>query len=78
MPRQVLGAISAGGLVYWCSEEIITTANYRLKQAIKILEIWTASWLVNVNEKKIMYTKFSLSNKDHSVNLQINGHTLQA
>ena len=78
MPRKVHGAIYADDLVLWCSEDNVSTANYRLKEALKILERWTTSWLVSINERKTTYTIFSLSNKDLSANLQVNGHTLQA
>ena len=33
----------------WCSEEYITTANYRLQQALQMIESWAQSWLVKVN-----------------------------
>ena len=41
MPREVLGAIYVDNLVLWCSEEHFSTANYRLKQSLNILEGWT-------------------------------------
>ena len=43
-----------------------------------MMEAWTKTWLVKVNETKTTYTVFSLSNKDHKVKLQINDYTLQA
>ena len=78
MPRKVNGPIYADDLVQWCSEENVTIANYRLKKAMKILERWTTSWLVSINERKTTYTISSLSNKILSANLQVKGHTLQA
>lgn len=77
MPKKVRGAVYADDLVLWCSEEHFTTANYRLQQALIVLETWTKSWLVKVNEQKTTYSIFSLSNQDPRINLQINGHTLQ-
>ena len=41
-----------------------------------MIESWTQSWLVKVNEKKTTFTIFSLSNQKHSVHLKLNGHTL--
>ena len=41
MPRKVRGAIYAEDLVLWCSEEHLSTANYRLQQALNTLEGWT-------------------------------------
>ena len=76
MPKNIQGAIYADDLALWCSEEYITTANYRLQQALQVIESWTWSWLVNVNEKKTTFTIFSLSNQKHSVHLKLNRQTL--
>ena len=38
LPRNVQGAIYTDDLVLWCSEECLTTANYRLQQALNLLE----------------------------------------
>ena len=38
MPKNIHGAIYADNLVLWCSEEYITTANYRLQQALQVIE----------------------------------------
>ena len=78
LPRKVEGAIYADDLVLWCSEEHITTANYRLQQALNVLERWTKQWLVKINAKKTTYTVFSLSPKEQKANLCINGQTLLA
>jgi hypothetical protein len=58
------------------SEEYLTTANYRLQQALNLLEKWTKKWLVGVNARKTSYSVFSLSSKEQKVNLQFNGQTL--
>ena len=76
MPKNIQGAIYADDLALWCSEEYITTANYRLQQALQVIESWAQSWLVKVNEKKTTFTIFSLSNQKHSVHLKLNGQTL--
>ena len=78
MPRKVLGAIYADGLVLWYSEEHLTTANYRLQHALNILEGWTKRWLVKINHRKTTYTIFSLSTKEQRANLHINGQTVLA
>ena len=78
MPRKVQGAIYADDLVLWCSEEHITTANYRLQQALNILESWTKQWLVKINSRKTTYTVFSLSTKEQKASLQLDGQTLLA
>ena len=64
MPRKVLGAIYADDLALWCSDEHLTTANYRLQQALNILEGWTKPWLVKINPKKTTNTIFSLSTNE--------------
>ena len=76
MPKSIQGAIYAYNLALLSSEEYITTANYRLHQALQVIESWARSWLVKVNEKKTTFTIFSLSNQKHSVHLKLNGQTL--
>ena len=60
LPRKVQGVIYAKDLVLWRSEEHLTTANYRLQQALNILECWTKPYLVNINPRKPTYAIFSL------------------
>ena len=75
MPHKVLGAIYADGLVLWCSEEHLTTANYRLQQVLIILEGWIKQWLVRINPRKTIFTIFSLSTKKQKANLHIYGQS---
>ena len=76
MPKNIQGTIYADDLALWCSEEYITTASYRLQQALQVIESWAQSWLVKVNENRTTFTIFSLSNQKHSVHLKLNGHTM--
>ena len=76
MPTNIQEAIYADDFALWCSEEYITTANYRLQQALPVIKSWARAWLVKVNEKKTTFTIFSLSNQKHSVHLKLNGQTL--
>ena len=78
MPRKVQGAIYADDLVLWCSEEHLSTANYRMQQALNTLEGWTNQLLVKINSRKTTYTIFSLSTKEQKATLHINGQTLLA
>ena len=78
MPRKVQGAIYADDLVLWCSEEHLSTANYRMQQVLNILEGWTNRWLVKINSRKNTYTIFSISTKEQKATLHINGQTLLA
>ena len=77
LPRRVKGAIYADDLVLWCSEEYLTTANYRLQEALTVLEQWMKKWVVNINASKTTYTIFSLSPNEQRANLRINGQALQ-
>ena len=65
-------------MVLWCSEEYITTANYRMQQALEVLEIWTQKWSVKVNSTKTTYIVFSLSPKEQKVTLRLGNQTLNA
>ena len=44
LPRKVHGAIHANDMVLWYSEEYLTSQNYRLQQALNMLEGWTKQW----------------------------------
>ena len=78
LPRKVQGAIYADDLAIWCSEEYLSTAQYRLQEGLKVLESWTKRWLVKINATKTTYTVFSLSTKEQKAKLCINGQTLLA
>ena len=78
LPKNVKGAIYADDLALWCSEEYITTANYRLKLALKEIEDWTRKWQVKINERKTTFTVFTLSNQKQTVHLKINSQELQS
>ena len=41
LPKGVQGAIYADDLVIWCSEEYVTTARYRIQNALNKIEVWT-------------------------------------
>merc|ERR1712115_421619 len=73
MPKGVKGAMYADDLVLWCSEEYISTANFRLREALLQLEKLTKEWVVRVNAGKTTYTVVTLSTKEQKVNLVFNG-----
>ena len=78
MTKGVKGAMYADDLVLWCCcEEHITTANFRLREALNQLEKWTQNWAVKVNAGKTTYTVFTLSTKVQKVDLNFNDHQLQ-
>ena len=41
LPPKIHSALYADDMVLWCSKEYITTANYRMQQALEVLESWT-------------------------------------
>ena len=77
--RNIKGAIYADDLVIWCSEEYLTTAWYRLQQALDRLSEWTQKCLVKINAAKTTFTIFSLSptKKQDSIKFRIDGHLLK-
>jgi ribonuclease HI len=77
LPKNVKGAMYADDLALWCSEEHVSTANYRLKLALQEIEKWTKAWLVKINAKKTTYTLFTLSNRPQKVSLQLGNEALQ-
>ena len=83
IPARLMGTIDFFhfmplSMVLWCSEEHLSTANYRMQQALNTLEGWTNRWLVKINSRKTTYTIFSLSTKEQKATLHISGQTLLA
>ena len=62
-PRNVKGAIYADDLVMWCTEEHLSTAQYRLQLSLNELNRWTKQWAVKTNANKTTFSVFSLSRK---------------
>lgn len=76
LPRNVYGAIYADDMAIWCTEEYISTARYRIQEALTKIESWTKKWLIKINETKTTHTIFSLSTKNQKVTLELDGHPL--
>lgn len=76
LPKNVLGAVYADDLVLWSTEEFLGTANYRLQEVLKSLEIWMKKWHLAINARKTSYTIFSLSTQKQKVSLKIGGQAL--
>ena len=76
LPRNVLSAIYADDLVLWCTEESLATANYRLQEALRTIETWTKKWIVTINASKTTYTVFTLSTKNMTAKLILDGQRL--
>ena len=76
LPRRVHRALYADDLALWSTADSAATAGVRVQEALHTLETWTKDWLLRVNEKKTMFTVFSLSTKQKLPKLLWNGVTL--
>lgn len=73
LPRRVHRALYADDLALWSTADSAATAGVRVQEALHTLETWTKDWLLRVNEKKTMFTVFSLSTKQKLPKLLWNG-----
>ena len=76
LPNGVKVAIYADDIALWCSEENLTTARYRIQEALNVLNAWTKRWLMKINTNKTTYTIFSLSTKEQEIELRLDGQKL--
>ena len=60
-----------------CSEDSLILAQKRLQTTLNRLDQWTTDWSMKVNATKTTYTVFSLSNKEQTVNLKLEGQNLK-
>ena len=67
----------ADDLVLICSEDSLILAQKRLQTTLDRLDQWTTDWSMKVNATKTTYTVFSLSNKEQTVNLKLEGQKLK-
>ena len=77
LPRGVRGAIYADDLVLWCSEKYIGTAQVRLQTALDKIIKWTKKWIVTINKSKTTYSVFTLSTKEQTAKLFLDGQRLK-
>ena len=71
LPNGVKVAIYADYIALWCSEENLTTARYRIQEALNDLNAWTKTWLMKINTTKTTYTIFNLSTKEQEKELRL-------
>ena len=76
LPRHVSKAIHADDLALWTAADHLTTANYRMQEALDVVGKWATDWGVEINTTKTTTTCFSLSNTKETTNLSINGRQL--
>ena len=67
----------ADDLALICSEDSLILAQKRLQTTLDRLDQWTTDWSMKVNATKTTYTVFSLSNKEQTVNLKLEGQNLK-
>ena len=67
----------ADDLALICSEDSLILAQKRLQTTLNRLDQWTTVWSMKVNATKTTYTVFSLSNKEQTVNLKLEGQNLK-
>jgi hypothetical protein len=67
----------ADDLALWTSEKHISSASAQLQNALRSLESWLSKWLLKINEEKITYTSFTLSNKKQVAKLLLNDKALR-
>ena len=77
MPQNLQTAMYADDLALWCTEEYITTANYRLQEALDLMNTWTKSWLIRMNPEKTTHTIFTLSTVEQKANLHLDGEKIK-
>ena len=78
LPRNVLAAMYADDLALWCTEEYLSTANYRLQESLNNMNSWTKKWLVRMNPEKTTHTVFTLSTVKQTANLYLDGEKLES
>lgn len=76
LSRHISRAIHADDLAIWNSEENLSTATYRMQEALNIVTTWARDWGVVINETKTVASIFSLSTRQETANLQLNGKKL--
>ena len=76
LPNGVKVAIYADYIALWCSEENLTTARYRIQEALNALNAWTKTWLMKINTTKTTYTIFNLSTKEQEKELRLDSQKL--
>ena len=66
----------ADDLALICSEDSLILAQKRLQTTLNRLDQWTTDWSMKANATK-QPTRFSLSNKEQTVNLKLEGQNLK-
>nr|KAG5710959.1 hypothetical protein BaRGS_013693 [Batillaria attramentaria] len=73
LSRHISKALHADDLAIWNAEEHLTTATYRIQEALNIVAAWAKDWGVVINETKTVASIFSLSTQPEQAKLQLNG-----
>ena len=70
-------ALHADDFASWTAAEHLTTASYRMQEALEHIGRWASDWGVEINATKTVATVFSLSPLPETVSLKINGRELK-
>nr|KAG5696843.1 hypothetical protein BaRGS_030967 [Batillaria attramentaria] len=73
LSNHISRALHADDLAIWTKSEQISTAAYRMQDAMNLISNWAREWMVSINRTKTETTCFSLSPKKEVFNLQIEG-----
>ena len=76
IPHGVRTAMYADDLVMWCTDEYATTATKRMQRAADALTAWARKWCVSINTEKSSTTTFTLSQKQKSGKIYVEGKPL--
>ena len=74
--KHVSRALHADDLAIWSSSEHITTATYRIQEALNKISQWAKDWLVVINKTKTEATCFSLSTVKEKFTLKLDEEEL--
>ena len=67
LSKRVSNTLHADDLAIWNASEHITTATYRIQEAISDISKWTLDWGLKINTSKTNSTLFSLSTSKEQI-----------
>lgn len=77
LTKHISRALHADDFAAWSAAEHLTTASYRMQEALEHVGRWASDWGVEINATKTVATVFSLSPLPESINLKMNGRKLK-
>ena len=77
LTNHVHRALHADDFAAWSAAEHLSTASFRMQEALNHVGNWASDWGVEINTTKTVTTVFSLSSLPETVKLEMNGRELQ-